>query len=54
MYIRRLGFTLVEIMIVISIIAILGTVTFFGTQPYMSRSRDTNRISDMRSLATNI
>lgn len=43
------GFTLVEIITVVLILALLSTALFIGSQPYMKRSRDTKRISDISS-----
>lgn len=41
------GFTLVEIMVVLLIIGILATALFLAVGPYMMRSRDTKRITDI-------
>jgi prepilin-type N-terminal cleavage/methylation domain-containing protein len=48
-YIRKKGFTLVEIITVVFIVALLSTALYIGSQPYMKRSRDTKRITDMTS-----
>lgn len=45
------GFTLIEVMLVIAIIGILGTVLFPSAVRYMASARDTNRITDIRLLA---
>lgn len=45
----RKGFTLVEIITVVFIVWLLATSLYMGTQPYMKRSRDTKRITDMWS-----
>ena len=52
MTLRRLGFTLVELMIVIAIIGILAAALFPQMTAYYARGRDTARISDIKSLST--
>jgi prepilin-type N-terminal cleavage/methylation domain-containing protein len=49
LYLPRKGFTLVEIITVVFIVALLSTALYIGSQPYMKRSRDTKRISDIAS-----
>ncbi len=44
-------FTLVEIIIVVSIISILAAAIFPFAQSYLARARDVNRVTDIRSLA---
>lgn len=51
---RSRGFTIVEIMVVILVIGILFTGIYMSVQPYMSRSRDTKRITDMLGYLNNI
>ncbi len=46
------GFTLVELIVVITILAILGTIGFISLQGYSTQSRDSKRISDLRSIGT--
>jgi prepilin-type N-terminal cleavage/methylation domain-containing protein len=53
MFNKQGWFTIVEIMIVILIIGLLATSLFMVLSPYMSRSRDTKRITDILSY-TNI
>ena len=48
------GFTLVELIVVITILAILGTIGFISLQGYSGQSRDTKRISDVRTLASTV
>ena len=43
------GFTLVELIVVISILAILGTIGFISIQGYTRNTRDSNRVSDINS-----
>lgn len=45
------GFTLVELIVVISILAILSTIWFVNYSWYLSSTRDTNRISQLESIA---
>jgi prepilin-type N-terminal cleavage/methylation domain-containing protein len=44
------GFTLVEVIVVVSIIAILSTVAFVGIQESQRQGRDAERQSDLRNL----
>jgi prepilin-type N-terminal cleavage/methylation domain-containing protein len=44
------AFTLVELIVVITILAILGTIAFLSFQSYLSSSRDSTRVSDVRSM----
>lgn len=44
-------FTLVEIIIVVSIIGILAAAIFPFAQSYIARARDVNRVTDVRSIA---
>ncbi len=46
------GFTLVELMIVITVIAILSTIAVVSFTRVQKQSRDTKRKGDVRSLAT--
>ena len=44
---KNYGFTLVELILVITIIAILGTVGFISYSNYLTTARDSNRISQL-------
>ena len=47
---RTGGFTLVELIVVITILAILGTIAFISLQWYSAQSRDAVRLSDLSSI----
>lgn len=49
--IRRSGFTLVELTVVIAILAILAVVSFVAYRGIQDRARDTQRITDMTNIA---
>ncbi len=44
------AFTLVELIVVITILAILGTIGFLSLQGYSSSARDSTRSSDLASI----
>jgi len=46
----RQGFTLIEILIVVAIIAILASVVLVGLGPTQRAGRDARRISDLRNV----
>jgi prepilin-type N-terminal cleavage/methylation domain-containing protein len=46
----RLGFTLIEILIVVAIIAILASIVIVGLGPAQQSGRDARRISDLQSI----
>ena len=48
------GFTLVELIVVISILAVLGTIGFIGLQGYSKSSRDSNRVTSVRTLVSGL
>ncbi len=48
------GFTLVELLVVITILAILWTIWFISLQWYGSESRDSKRISDLWQIRTGL
>ncbi len=48
----RRGFTLVELMIVITVIAILATIAVVSFSRVQKQARDTKRKGDVRALAT--
>jgi prepilin-type N-terminal cleavage/methylation domain-containing protein len=47
---QRSGFTLIEILIVVAIIAILASVVLVGLGPTQQAGRDARRISDLREV----
>ncbi len=47
---QRLGFTLVEILVVVVIIGVLATLTTVSVNSVRSKARDTKRISDVRQI----
>lgn len=48
------AFTLVELIVVITILAILWTISFISLQWYSAEARDSKRISDTSSLLTKV
>lgn len=48
----RNGFTLVELIVVIAILAILWTIAFLSLQWYSKDARDSVRVSDMKNIET--
>ncbi len=48
------GFTLVELIVVITILAILWTIAFISLQWYSSEARDSKRISDLWQIRTGL
>ena len=51
---KKRWFTLVELMIVIAIIWILASSLSIAIIPYMARSRDTKRITDIQNYLNNV
>lgn len=48
------AFTLVELVVVITILAILGTIGFLSVGGYSSRARDSERVTDVATLAKSL
>ena len=51
---QKLGFTLVELIVVITILAILWTIAFISLQWYSTSARDSARISDISRIKTSL
>jgi len=51
---KKYGFTLVELIVVITILAILWTIAFINLQGYSSTARDSIRISDVKNIKTSL
>jgi len=47
---RKKAFTLVELIVVITILTILGTIAFISLQGYSADARDSTRSSDVASM----
>lgn len=45
------GFTLVELIVVITILVILGTIAFTSLTGYSGSARDSNRVSDVSNIS---
>jgi prepilin-type N-terminal cleavage/methylation domain-containing protein len=50
--INDFGFTLVELIIVITILAILSAIAFISFQGYTKSSRDSNRLATLKNIDT--
>lgn len=46
----KLGFTLIELIVVITILAILWTIAFVSIQWYSAQARDSKRLSDIQNI----
>lgn len=51
---HKKAFTLVELIVVITILAILWTIGFISIQNYSKEARDSKRLTDVRSLLTKL
>lgn len=48
------GFTLIEMLVVVAVIAILSGLTLTGIGGFTSRARDTERVGDLRNIQTHL
>lgn len=48
------AFTLVELIVVITILAVLGTIAFISLQGYSGEARDSKRLSDVNNLVKKV
>nr|MDD3720845.1 type II secretion system protein [Candidatus Gracilibacteria bacterium] len=48
------AFTLVELIVVITILAILGSIAFISLQSYTKNARDGQRLSDINNIRKNL
>ena len=51
MILRRTGFTLVELMIVVAIVSIIAAAIYPAMSGYYARGRDVGRISDIKEIS---
>lgn len=51
---KVIGFTLVELIVVITILAILGAIGFLSVNGYSSRARDSSRVADISLVAKSL
>jgi prepilin-type N-terminal cleavage/methylation domain-containing protein len=51
---RVFGFTLVELIVVITILAILGTIAFISLSGYSKNARDSDRVADINSISKSL
>ena len=54
MYTNQKGFTLIEILIAMAIVAILSAGVLVGLNPVRAKARDARRISDLRQVQTGL
>lgn len=52
MFQRKSAFTIPEMLVVFSILAILGTIALLSYTTYTSKSRDTARVTDLKNITT--
>ena len=51
---KKKGFTLIEILIVVSIIGLLASIIFVGLGASRAKGRDARRVADLRSIQTGL
>jgi prepilin-type N-terminal cleavage/methylation domain-containing protein len=47
---NKRGFTLIELLVVVAIIGLLASITFFSIEGVRSKSRDSRRVADIKSI----
>lgn len=47
---NRRGFTLIELLVVVAIIGLLASISFFSIEGIKSKSRDSRRVADIKSI----
>jgi len=48
--IKNKGFTLIELLVVVAVLGLLAAIVLFSVDGVRSKSRDTRRVADMRSV----
>ena len=48
--IKNRGFTLIELLVVIAVLGLLATIVLFSVDGIKSKSRDTRRVADIKSI----
>lgn len=48
------GFTLVELIVVITILVVLGTIAFISLGGYAGNARDSSRVSDIANISKSL
>ena len=51
---NKKGFTMVELVVTITIITILGAISFITFSSYVSGSRDSKRVIDLESISASL
>lgn len=51
---NKQGFTMVELIVTITVLSILGTISFLSFNSYVASSRDSKRIIDLESISASL